>query len=159
MVPLTRSMSAATSATSASIEASEGVSKGTITATPVSTFAILAPVPVRLHRNGGGGCLFWALSWRTGVRVAGKRSRFPTIETAAGRGKAGKTVDNVDVSSCLVGSWRSEIAGTGSHQRHRAGFGRRRAARWRQYPPPGAGSEHERDRGVARHPPATNPGP
>ena len=39
MVALTRSMSAATSATSCSIDASEGLSKGTITATPVSTFA------------------------------------------------------------------------------------------------------------------------
>jgi len=27
---------------------------------------------------------------------------FPTIETAAGRGKAGKTIDNFDVSSCLA---------------------------------------------------------
>src|SRR5690242_2644311 len=41
MVALTRSMSAATSLTSGSIEASWGFSKGTITATPVSTFAIL----------------------------------------------------------------------------------------------------------------------
>ena len=41
MVALTRSISAATSLTSASIEASSGVSKGTITATAVSTFAIL----------------------------------------------------------------------------------------------------------------------
>src|SRR5882757_10857867 len=39
MVALTRSISAATSATSSSIEAPEGLSKGTITATPLSTFA------------------------------------------------------------------------------------------------------------------------
>src|SRR5262249_18087570 len=41
MVALTRSMSAATSATSGSIDASWGLSKGTITATPRSTFASL----------------------------------------------------------------------------------------------------------------------
>jgi hypothetical protein len=39
MVALTRSISAATSPTSWSIEALEGLSKGTITATPISTFA------------------------------------------------------------------------------------------------------------------------
>src|SRR3954467_15296871 len=39
IVALTRSISAATSATSSSIEALEGLSKGTITATRVSTFA------------------------------------------------------------------------------------------------------------------------
>src|ERR1700729_4213807 len=39
MVALTRSMSAATSSTSRSIEGFWGLSKGTITATPVSTFA------------------------------------------------------------------------------------------------------------------------
>src|ERR1700722_14175163 len=39
MVALTRSMSAATSSTSRSIDAPAGLSKGTITATPVSTFA------------------------------------------------------------------------------------------------------------------------
>src|SRR5215468_9548053 len=38
IVALTRSMSAATSPTSASIEAFDGLSKGTITATRVSTF-------------------------------------------------------------------------------------------------------------------------
>src|ERR1700753_772333 len=42
MVALTRSMSAATSSTRRSIEAFEGLSKGTITATPVSTFAEFA---------------------------------------------------------------------------------------------------------------------
>ena len=42
IVALTRSMSAATSATSSSIEALEGLSKGTITATLVSTFAQFA---------------------------------------------------------------------------------------------------------------------
>src|ERR1700744_6708026 len=42
IVALTRSISAATSPTSRSIEASEGLSKGTITATLVSTFALLA---------------------------------------------------------------------------------------------------------------------
>src|SRR5262249_26180906 len=41
MVALTRAMSAVTSATRASIDAPEGLSKGTITATPVSTFAML----------------------------------------------------------------------------------------------------------------------
>src|SRR5215470_9455730 len=40
MVALTRSISAARSLTNGSIEASWGFSKGTITATPVSTFAI-----------------------------------------------------------------------------------------------------------------------
>src|ERR1700759_4345563 len=49
MVALTRSMSAATSATSGSIEAPWGLSKGTITATPSSTFAILKVE----HRNRG----------------------------------------------------------------------------------------------------------
>src|ERR1700693_4293908 len=39
IVALTRSISGATSATSSSIEAPEGLSKGTITATLVSTFA------------------------------------------------------------------------------------------------------------------------
>src|SRR3954465_6716691 len=42
MVALTRSMSAATSPTSGSIEAFDGLSKGTITATLVSTFAEIA---------------------------------------------------------------------------------------------------------------------
>src|SRR5436190_12061923 len=42
MVVLTRSMSAATSPTSGSIEAFDGLSKGTITATQVSTFAEIA---------------------------------------------------------------------------------------------------------------------
>src|SRR5882757_8165218 len=42
MVVLTRSISAATRETSASIEAFDGLSKGTITATPVSTFAQFA---------------------------------------------------------------------------------------------------------------------
>src|SRR6185437_14514780 len=42
IVALTRSMSAATSSTRRSIEAFEGLSKGTITATPVSTFAEFA---------------------------------------------------------------------------------------------------------------------
>src|SRR6185437_13603268 len=42
MVALTRSMSAATSSTSRSIEGFWGLSKGTITATPVSTFAQIA---------------------------------------------------------------------------------------------------------------------
>src|SRR5215813_7778809 len=41
MVALTRSMSGATSATIASMDAPAGLSKGTITATPVSAFAIL----------------------------------------------------------------------------------------------------------------------
>src|SRR5205085_2931712 len=50
MVALTRSMSAATRATSASIEAFCGLSKGTITATLVSTFAQFA-LSLRYNRN------------------------------------------------------------------------------------------------------------
>src|SRR3569832_2026806 len=43
IVALTRSMSAVTSATSPSIEAPDGLSKGTITATLVSAFAMVRP--------------------------------------------------------------------------------------------------------------------
>jgi hypothetical protein len=50
MVTLTRSMSAATSPTSSSIEALDGLSKGTITATLVSTLAELA-LSLRYNRK------------------------------------------------------------------------------------------------------------
>src|SRR5258705_6620466 len=50
MVVLTRSISAATRETSASIEAFDGLSKGTITATPVSTFAQFS-LSLRYNRN------------------------------------------------------------------------------------------------------------
>src|ERR1700722_5342274 len=56
MVALTRSISAATSATSGSIEAVEGLSKGTITATLVSTFALLARTSgITIESDGPGG--------------------------------------------------------------------------------------------------------
>src|SRR6267142_5479450 len=50
MEVLTRSISAATRETSSSIEASDGLSKGTITATPVSTFAQFS-LSLRYNRN------------------------------------------------------------------------------------------------------------
>src|SRR2546423_13990589 len=56
IVALTRSISAATSATSSSIEAPAGVSKGTITATLVSTFAQLAlSLVITIERVGESG--------------------------------------------------------------------------------------------------------
>src|SRR3954447_4153328 len=51
MVALTRCMSASTSPTNWSIDALEWLSKGTITATPVSTFATLGPVLGYNNRN------------------------------------------------------------------------------------------------------------
>src|SRR3954447_26765811 len=51
MVALTRSMSAATRATSWSIDAAGWLSKGTITATPVSTFAQSALILGYNNRN------------------------------------------------------------------------------------------------------------
>src|SRR5213080_258163 len=56
IVALTRSISAATSATSSSIEAPAGLSKGTITATLVSTFAQLAlSLVITIERAGESG--------------------------------------------------------------------------------------------------------
>jgi len=36
------------------------------------------------------------------ISIFPDHARIPTIETAARRGKAGKTIDNFDVSSCLA---------------------------------------------------------
>src|SRR5260370_42430793 len=55
IVALTRSISAATSPTSSSIEALEGLSKGTITATPLSTFAQL-PLSLVITIESAGEC-------------------------------------------------------------------------------------------------------
>src|SRR5665647_1727719 len=55
MVALTRSISAATSAISSSIDAPAGLSKGTITATLVSTFAHLALSSATIERAGERG--------------------------------------------------------------------------------------------------------
>src|SRR5437773_12421133 len=58
IVALTRSISAATSATSSSIEAPAGLSKGTITATLVSTFAQWALSSGRGYNNRHAGLHF-----------------------------------------------------------------------------------------------------
>src|SRR5580704_17217843 len=71
MVALTRSMSAATSATSGSIDASRGLSKGTITATPRSTFAIVK-IEHRNRKSASTGLLLTWTPMTRGVRqVAG----------------------------------------------------------------------------------------
>src|SRR3954452_5157281 len=58
IVALTRSMSAATSPTSWSIDAAGWLSKGTITATPVSTiaqFALSSAITIETAAGGGKG--------------------------------------------------------------------------------------------------------
>src|SRR5437868_8170859 len=68
IVALTRAISAATSATSSSIEAPAGLSKGTITATLVSTFAQLAlSLGITIERPGDCG--------KGTIRVTGACSR------------------------------------------------------------------------------------
>src|ERR1700691_1449758 len=98
IVALTRSMSAATSSTRWSIEAPEGLSKGTITATQASTFAQFA------------------------------LSSDITIETAGYCGKGTKWLTSRAQARTSVRHRRASIAGIGSDQRYRAGFGDRRAA-------------------------------
>src|SRR5664279_2666981 len=129
IVALTRSMSAATRPTSSSIEAPEGLSKGTITATRVSTFALFGLSLTYNHRK---------------CRLARQEQ------------------EAVDTHQACVTSGRqrgAEIAGIGSYQRYRAGFGDRRAARRRQYPSSGAGPEYEHHRGLARRVAAPYSGP
>src|SRR5579859_744860 len=119
IVALTRSMSAATRPTSASIEASWGLSKGTITATPVSTFAILDPHNRKCHVMRQGQVAIESITWS---------------------------------------DRRASIAGIGSNQRYRAGFGDRRVARRRPDRSLGRRPEHEHHRRLARHPAAAHPG-
>src|SRR5665213_600335 len=129
MVALTRSMSAATSPTSWSIEALDGLSKGTITATLVSTFAQFA---MNLGYNN----------------------------RKCGVARQGHPADNTFRAIVRPDRQRrAEVAGIGSDQRYRAGFSGWRAARRRQDSSPGAGSEYEHHRGLARGVAAPDPGP
>src|SRR3954451_15361875 len=128
MVALTRSMSAATRATSWSIDAAGWLSKGTTTATPVSTIAQFTLSSAIL------------------------------IETAARRGKGASSDRCAPPRPSTALKGERHLARTGSHQRYRAGLGDRRAAGRRPHPPSGAGPEHERDRGLAGRAAAAHPG-
>src|SRR6185437_3827205 len=132
MVALTRSISVATSSTSRSIDAFDGLSKGTITATPVSTFAQIALCSDTIESAG------WCGKGREAAtrRVTGAAKSRQSPETGEPR-----------------------VAGIGSNQRYRAGVGDWRAARRRQHPPSGAGSEHEHYRRLARGAAAPDSGP
>src|SRR6266436_4084158 len=127
MVVLTRSMSAATRETSASIEAFDGLSNGTITATLVSIFAQFA-LSLRYNRKCRKG------------RQGQEAVDMPPVAPVPGQRR------------------RCALAGIGSDQRHCAGFRCRSAARWCQYPPSGAGPEHEHHRGFARRAAAPDSG-
>src|SRR4030088_2985496 len=103
MVVLTRSISAATSATSSSIEALEGLSKGTITATLVSTFA----------------------QFGLSLRYNNRKCRVMR--------QGHEAVDTRRAAAISGRQRSATIAGIGSDQRYCAGFGCWRIARWRQY--------------------------
>src|SRR3954454_9274917 len=109
IVALTRSMSAATSATSPSIEAPDGVSKGTITATQVSAFAMFRT------NNRNCGAMRQGSAGDLDVRIRAD-PRF-----------AGGTTPYTRIRSTLHDRLNGEFtfARIGSHQRHRAGLGDR----------------------------------
>src|SRR5712664_3098035 len=128
IVASTRSISAATSATNSSTEALEGLSKGTITATLVSTFA----------------------QFGLSLRYNNRKCRV----TRQGH----EAVEMRRPPLRRADKGEPEVAGIGSHQRYGTGFGCRRAARWREYPSSGAGPEHEHYRRLPRGLAAPDPG-